>query len=521
MIAAPELDEVERFRTALGRQLGLKFPDYQLPFLGDILRRRVERRGIGLGMYLEDLVDPAASEWEELADLATVGETYFFRNSGHFQVLIHDLAPLYHRTGRPLRILSAGCSTGEEPGTLAIILEDLRNASVIDDFQLTAIDLNPASLARARAGTYSSWALRETPANIQARWFKQSGRNFQLDPYILSRITYLQANLAAARPDPAWYAPSRYDVIFCRNCLMYLQPETISRAVARFATALEPNGHLFLGHAETLRGVSNAFQIRHTRESFYYQRGDGAATMAPPAHQAVAVAQHPAVSLIPPDANGESWVGVIRRASERVAALTGNDDASPASGSARFPAAPVSLASGPLPIGRNGFPPICAPVLDALRNERFVEALARFDALPDDVRRHPLAILLEAAVLVHGGESARALAACRAGLEHDHADARYHYLLALCLEQDGDIVNATHHYHAAAAHDPGFALPHLRLGLLARARHHHDEARKAFTRTLALIDHEDDVNITLFGGGFTRQAISRLCSGMTTGSQPW
>jgi chemotaxis protein methyltransferase CheR len=212
-------------------------------------------------------------------------------------------------------------------------------------------------------------------------------------------------------------------------------------------------------------------------------------------------------------------VAALTQTGDGAAADASRAAASPAAASA--PAPTPAPALDPLPIGGDRFPPVCTGVLDALRHERFAEAMTRFDALPGEVRNHALAKLLEAAVLVHGGEAARAEAACRHGLERDHADARYHYLLALCLEQNGDTVNATHHYHAAAVHDPGFALPHLRLGLLARARHRHDEARKAFTRTLALIDHEDDVNLTLFGGGFTRQAIARLCTGMTTGNQPW
>ncbi len=509
MIAAPELEAVERFRAALGRRVGLKFPDYQLPFLADILRRRLDTSGLGAGAYLDRLDDPAAGEWDELADLATVGETYFFRNAPHFQVLDTVIAPAHARSGRPLRVLSAGCATGEEPYSLAIALA--RRGDVA--YAITAIDLNPAALARARRGVYSAWALRETPAAVQERWFTPAGRAFTLDQGIRDQVAFVNANLAADPADPAWFAAERYDVVFCRNVLMYLHPEVAARAVARFATALAPGGHLFLGHAETLRGMSTAFQLCHTNNSFYYRRGAGAATATRPALPGAEPTPATGSAAQAP----EHWIGAIRRSSERVAAL------------ADGPVEPAAAAAAPVPEpdvvddlpGRGGFPSACAPVLDALRHERFAEARALFAALPAAARRHPLASLLEAAVLVHGGDGEPAEAACRRGLDRDHGDARYHYLLALCREQAGDLAAAGHHYHAATAHDPGFAMPHLRLGLLARSRHRHEEARTAFVRTLALIDHEDDLHLDLFGGGFTRQAIARLCAGLTTGNTPW
>ncbi len=126
--------------------------------------------------------------------------------------------------------------------------------------------------------------------------------------------------------------------------------------------------------------------------------------------------------------------------------------------------------------------------------------------------------VLAAVVQIHAGEHRSAEAACLSMLEGGARNPRALYLLALCREQGGDLDAASVHYRTAAAMDSGFALPHVRLALLARRRRDEDQARRSFAQALALIDGEDDLNLALFGGGFNRQLIAELCRGQSRGA---
>ncbi len=150
------------------------------------------------------------------------------------------------------------------------------------DVSVRGVDVNPASLERAVRARYSVWSLRETPLEVRERWFTAAGNDLVLDPRIQAAVSFEERNLAA--DDPELWAAGTYDVVFCRNVLMYFTPEKARALVARMAQAIVPGGYLFLGHAETLRGLSQDFHLRHTHETFYYQR-HGARRRAPPARR--------------------------------------------------------------------------------------------------------------------------------------------------------------------------------------------------------------------------------------------
>ena len=141
----------------------------------------------------------------------------------------------------------------------------------------------------------------------------------------------------------------------------------------------------------------------------------------------------------------------------------------------------------------------------------------RIAATPASAAGDPLVRVMAAVVQIQAGEHHLAEAACRSVLGGDAGNPRALYLLALCREQGGDLETASELYRTAAAHDGGFALPHVRLALLARRRRDEDQARRSFARALALIDGEDDLNLALFGGGFNRQLIAELCRGQAAG----
>lgn len=488
--------ELEAFQRAISARLGLRFDDGRLTQLAEVLARRAQARRLRPGNYLEELASPGPLP-EELGELArelTVGETYFFRHSDQLSALMDVALPerLSARAAtRSLRLLSAGCASGEEAYTLAILL---RERGVAPGFEITiqAVDVNPAALAKAAGGLYSPWSLRETPAELQQRWFTRQGRDLQLVSAIREAVRFDEHNLL--NDAPALLPAHGFDVIFCRNVLMYFTTEHALAVVARLARSLAPGGFLFLGHAETLRGLSHAFHLRHSHNAFYYQLRENAEPYAVPS--AFDAPTLPAGLAQPGVARAwvGTWLETVERSSDRIRQLRMSDAAAhEPSLQARPPAARTEDLS---------------QSLELLRSERFGEALA---ALSPASSAEPAALLLRAALLTQQGAVAEAEQVCHDLLRIDDLNAGAHYLLALCLEGRGQLQAALEHDQIAIYLDGSFAIPHLHLGLMARRRGESELARHELGCALALLESEEPARLLLFGGGFGRGALLALC----------
>jgi chemotaxis protein methyltransferase CheR len=479
----PTEAELTRFAAAVATRLGLRL---EVERSGEIVERRAAARDEPVSRYLDrvEAADPA--EIRALASELTVGETYFLRHSEQFRAFIDVVVPDRLAHGR-LRVLSAGCASGEEAYTLAMLLRESYPAQAFD---IHAVDLNVESIARARAGRYSRWSLRATTPELEQRWFQRDGRDVVVVPELRSRVTFEQANLL----DDGVLSRERWDVVFCRNVIMYFTDEQLEAVIARFARALAPGGYLFLGHAETLRDRTDDFALCHTHGAFYYQRhpataANGSERFWPSAHRAEAV-----VALEP------GWYDHIRAATERVHAMIDGalDD--------RSAARPPRRAVGQLPS-----PPDLTAIRELLVHERFNEALEQLDELGAAARDDRDVATLRALVLTHAGRFAEARAACRDLLALDSTSAGANYLLALCCDSTGDVEGAAQLAHNAAELDPSFAMPRVHLGLLARRIGARAVASRELGRAIVLLEREEPMRLALYGGGFSRQALLAMC----------
>lgn len=516
---ATDARDLERFRTGVARWFGLHFDETRTVMLHDAFTRRLHKTGLGGAAYLDRLesANETSGELRELARELTVGETYFYRNIDQFTALAETVLPermAARARGhtRALSLLSAGCASGEEAYSLAMVVRDrLREPDW--NVSILGVDLNPAALEKAAGARYSSWSLRELPDEVRQRWFREQGRELVLDRAIRAAVRFEERNLA----DPAAgaWGTEIHDVVFCRNVLMYFTPEVARAALKRLTRALVPGGYLFLGHAETLRGLSNDFHLCHTHGTFYYRRKDtladdhpgeaepwtpGPAAVRSPLLPSATTDSAPpagAVEASPSDwpvAGG--WMEAIRQASARIATLT-------------TAAAGPSGAPG-VPGGARARPDLTT-ALNLLSQERYGEALALLHALPLDAARDPDTLLLQAVLLIHRGSLAQAETTCAELLTADEMNAGAHYLLALCREGAGDPRGAAGHDQIAAYLDPAFAMPHLHAGMLARREGDHETARRELGQALPLLLREEAARLLMFGGGFTRPALVTLC----------
>ncbi|MEV4516950.1 CheR family methyltransferase [Dactylosporangium sp. NPDC049525] len=451
-------EDITRMRQLLSARLGMTFDDKRDPQLAEVLRARATQHGLSGRGYLDRLGTAWNNELAALAEAVTINETYFFRNIEQFNVLAEVVLPerVRARSGeRRLRLLSVGCSTGEEAYTLAMVAAERVDPSW--DTSIVGLDVNRAALRVAAAGRYSRWSLRETPAAAQHRWFQADADGVEIDERLRGRVRFLEYN--AANDDPLLFAPDTYDVVFCRNLLMYLTPATVAAAVARITRALAPGGYLFLGHTDTLGSRPTALTVQHTHGTFYYQKAD----VVPPA-----TLTHGPTRTVP-----------------------------------AVKAKPQMLAQ-PQTRQRD-------QVLHLVQEERFGAALAVLDGIATAEADRPDVMLVRGAVLAHLGHTGRAAALCRRLLERDALNPDAHHLLAECLEGDGDPAAALEHRRMAAHLDAAFAMPRLRLGLIARRRGDLRTAERELDRAVTLLRHESDERILLFGGGFGRGALIALC----------
>jgi chemotaxis protein methyltransferase CheR len=273
-------------------------------------------------------------------------------------------------------------------------------------------------------------------------------------PEIRGLVRFRQYNVADE--DAALWQPDLYDVVFCRNLLMYLTPATAASLVRQMTHALAPGGYLFLGHTDSLGSSPDGLEPLHDHGTFYYRRPAGPA----PARTAAPAEPRPEpVRATPPAAPPAA-------SADRIRAL--------------------------------------------LHAERFTDALALAEAALTDRPARP-DLLLYGVLLAQAGRLDDAEITARRLLDEDGLDADAHHLLAVCLEGGAAVDVAIGHYRLAAYLDPMFAMPRVRLGLLARRRGDDRSATTELDRAVDLLRAESDDRLAMFGGGFGRIALSNLC----------
>jgi len=497
-------ETVARFRAVVEHRLGLNFADDKRDFLADILYTQSIKNGEVPTTYLDRLeLKPAADEWQALVQLLTVPETYFFRYFDQFrafaEVALRERMQAQRHSGR-LSILSAGCASGEEAYSLAMMMREV-GIDAAWKVSIRAADINPAVIDRAKRARYSAWSLRETPAEVQRRWFRSQGRDYVLDDVIRDAVQFEQRNLS--EDDAGFWREASYDIIFCRNMMMYFSARNARVLLERITRALVPGGYLFLGHAETLRGLPNDFHICNTHGTFYYQRRT-AAESGPLLTVGNSHQQLLPFKPIAADKN-DAWMSVIQRSAERVQALTRLSE----------------TASAPMAADKKIVWDLHA-AHQLLRQERFAEALDVIRVLPAEAAHDAQVQLLKAVLCIHSGQRQEAEQVCQALLAIDELNSEAEYVLALCREDDGDNRAAINHDQTAIYLDANFAMPHLHLGLLARRAGDHLSARRELEQASILLQREDAARVLLFGGGFGRDALLALCRAELTacGGQP-
>ena len=276
----PPDPELVRVRDLVYQVAGIFHPDNKLRLLQDRCGRRMkEVKAATLREYFECLTMKPTRQTELIALLneITIGETCFFRNQPQLDALRQIVIPKVVEAKsnlpiRRLRIWSAGCSTGEEPYTLSmLLLEEVQSRLKDWSIEILATDLNERSLTHAKNAIYGTYSTRNLTPYYRQKYFTPAGDQLQVQPGVRSSITFSRLNLS---DDGRMTFMKGLDVVFCCNVLIYFDLASKRRVIQHFYNNLLPHGYLFLGHSESLYGVSDDFRLVHLPGATAYIKGE-------------------------------------------------------------------------------------------------------------------------------------------------------------------------------------------------------------------------------------------------------
>jgi chemotaxis protein methyltransferase CheR len=258
--------EFAQFRDLIYRIAGISMSPAKKPLVTSRLAKRLHHHGLAsYGEYFQMITAAdGKTELQMAIDLLTTNETHFFREPKHFDFLRQRILPS-RKPGKPLRIWSAACSSGEEPYSIAMLLDDvLGNAP----WEVVASDLSTRVLEKARSGLYPMTRIMEIPSRYLSSYcLKGTGSQegtLLIEHKLRERVQFIHCNLIEALPKLG-----EFDVIFLRNVMIYFDQETKRRVVKRLLSMLRPGGHFLVGHSETLNGVNE--ELRLVQPAVYWK----------------------------------------------------------------------------------------------------------------------------------------------------------------------------------------------------------------------------------------------------------
>ncbi|MBN1242398.1 MAG: methyltransferase domain-containing protein [Spirochaetales bacterium] len=252
--------DFKRLSDYIERELGIRMPDTKRVMLESRLQKRVRLLGLdGFPAYVDYVFSDEGSRHEliNMIDAVTTNKTDFFREADHFDFVERTLVPEALAVGgnRALRFWSAGCSTGEEPYTLAMVLEECREDRRELEYAILASDISTAVLQKAITAVYDEERVADIPVSFRKKYLLRSkDRNasrVRIRPELRARVEFIRVNLM----DDRYPVEGLFDAVFCRNVIIYFERPTQERILRRLVDHVRPGGYLVLGHSETLTGM--------------------------------------------------------------------------------------------------------------------------------------------------------------------------------------------------------------------------------------------------------------------------
>lgn len=481
--------DYERFRDLVLDRSGLYFPEEKRQSLERGLAESLAGSAYSdLDKYYEVLQSSYSShrEWARVVSSLTVGETYFFRNKGHIDALTSQLLPELiarrRQTGRSLRIWSAGCATGEEPYSVAMILRELIPDLDAWNIHILATDINRDSLRQAQAGLYSSWSFRGVDKSIRERYFSPNGdKRWAIADEIKQMVTFDYLNLVGDPYPSVTNNTGAMDVVFCRNVTIYFSPEVTQMVMNRLYGCLVDGGWLIPGASEPNMLFYNAFQQCSFPRATIYRKPVEASTNVQPiltSKPVLAKPSGPAVMATP---------GPHLHAKAPPAAL-------PDDGPAISHAAPDSYDTA----------------LGLVQSGRLDEAIAILRVkIGRDPHFHP-AYYLMGKIYANQGNLKEAQQWCEKAVETNKLRSEPYLILSMIYQQRGLPARAIDALRKSIYLDREFVLAHYGLAQLHKRQGNDAQARKSLQNAQRLLSNRPKLEPVREGDGMVAGTLLQL-----------
>ena len=466
---------IAEFSAFLSARMGLHFPAERQGDLERGLAAAAREFGFGdIDSCLRSLLAsaPTRSRLETLASHLTVGETYFFRERQSFECLERHVLPDLVRSRRAgerrLRIWSAGCSTGEEPYSIAIVLARAIPDASDWNISILATDINPRVLRRATRGIYGDWSFRDTPEGIRETFFaKTKDGRFEISERIRSMVTFGYLNLAEDTYPSVENATNAMDIVFCRNVLMYFEPAQSRRVLEKLGRSLMNEGWLFVNPVEISNAAVPQLATVNLPGAIVYRKG---------ARPASAGAELPAIP---------AWLPAAPVVSQAPADFVAGSKPPeiPPQRWREIPVAPEAERAEPEVFA--SMPHEQAASLYALGRYTEAAVILREAIAQDSGDAKAMALL--ARCCANQGDLAEARKWCSQAVAADKLNPGWHYLLATIVQEQGAAEEAVAALRRALYLDQDHALAHFALGNLIRRQGKLKTSERHYRNALAIL----------------------------------
>jgi len=486
----------QRFRSFINNRTGLYFKDYDLKDLDAVISERMKDRKIDSVITYYAYLTASENKEDELRELLnhlTVNHTYFFRNEPQFKAFREKILPeiIARRTNderrmtndgsnKPaLRIWSAGCSSGEEPYTIAMLIRDAIPDIENWDIKILATDASSGALEAARKGVYGINSMQLVDAHHRSVYFTEQPDTIHKKKYAINDDIKKMVNLGFFNLMDDQY-PQPFDIIFCRNVTIYFELETTIKVINKFEQSLDKDGYLFMGYSETLQFISDRFRMVDWQDAIFYVKA-----------RAAAVKPERFVPG-PQPLSPEKLELVLQRIS-----------------AAQLEADEKDLAKKKRP----------SPLLDealieaikAIHSKDYNRAILLIDEARSLDKNALEPYYLAAEAYLNQGHFKEARENLKAALERDMLFAPAHYLFGSIYSEEGNKDEAEKSYRKSLYLDKEFPLSHFSLGNIYREKGRIDAALREYRNALNILSRSKPYDILPYSGGFNAATLSSAC----------
>jgi len=498
-ISFPE-ELLSRLKTFITERTGLYFKDYDLRGLEDAISRRMTELKTDSGVaYYSRLTASEAREDElrELLNLLTVNHTYFFRNEAQFKALKENILPeiiekkgteyrgqgtengTQHAEKPVIRIWSAGCSTGEEAYTIAMIIKDVIADTENWQIEILATDASNDALEQARKGIYGANAMRLVDADHLGRYFSETRRpgqaaRFALNDEIKKMVKFSYFNLM----DNEY--PGGFDIVFCRNVVIYFELETTMRVMKKIAGSLNDSGYLFIGYSESLQFISDEFKMVSVEDAIFYVKTKD----REPIRRFERLKDKPIPTRTLEEVLDEMSKAEIEAEREESSQTTKKS------------------------------PKLQETLLEATKSlyaKQYDRALSLVEEAKAIDKNAAEVYYLAAEIRANMGKIGEAREDLKTTLDKNMMFAPAHYLLGSLSLVEGDGGGAEKNFRKAIYLDEGFSLAHFSLANVYRDNGKHKEAIREYRNTLNILSKSQIYDIIAYSGGFNAATLASVC----------